>query len=218
VKDKTQIYLTTPKSKFMKKIILFFIMIFAISSISLAEDKDTTKPQQIEVKISVDNGRDTSKSNVAKATNIICETCNPDKVKKEQWILVLLPTILFLLLFFYFMGWLKKDKFKIADALSSCEPLTLTEQTKDAAGAVTTTTDTQIIPRSSSRLIAFLAGLTAMIIGLSITTYYIFITLADCSKPNLDDMWKVITSLGIGIIPYGANMWKESKKITTKVK
>jgi uncharacterized membrane protein YeiB len=210
--DKTHVYLTTPKPKFMKKIILFFFILFSVSSISIAADKDTTKPQQVEVKISVDNSWDTSKTNATKANSVVCETCNPDKVKKEEWILVLLPTILFLLLFYYFMGWLKKDKFKIADALSSCEPLTLTQLTKDAAGITTGTTDTQVMPRSSSRLIAFLTALTAMILGLSLTTYYIFITLADCPNRNLDDLWKIIASLGIGIIPYGANMWKESKK------
>jgi hypothetical protein len=114
--------------------------------------------------------------------------------------------------FYYFMGWLKKDGFKIADALTSCEPVTLSEKTKDVAGVVTEQTETDVLPKSSSRLIAFLTGLTAMTIGICLVTYYIFITLADCSSPNLDDLWKVIASLGIGVIPYGANMWKESKK------
>jgi len=195
----------------MRQILLFLFVAIGLSTTGFAGDKDSAKPQQVEVKITVDN-KDSSKTAAAKTAVEVCKTCKAEKVKDFQWLLVFLPAIVFFILFYYFMGWLRKDKYKLADALSACEPLTLTEQTKDAAGVVTGTTDTDVMPRSSSRLIAFLTGLTAMTIGLSLTTYYIFITLADCPNPDLDGLWKVIASLGIGIIPYGANMWKESKK------
>lgn len=196
----------------MNRIILLFFILFGMSLLANGQDKDTTKPQKVEVKISVENKSDSLKENVAKSGSQVCKTCNPGKVNKEEWILVLLPTIFFLLLFYYFMGWLKKDNFKISEALSSCDPLTLTQQTKDNDGTVTGTAATQVLPKSSSRLIAFLTAVTAMVIAICLTTYYIFITLADCPNPDLDGLWKIIASLGIGIIPYGANMWKESKK------
>jgi hypothetical protein len=200
----------------MKKFIVCLIAILFLTKLVFANDKDSgnaNKPQQVEIKVTVDN-KDSTKNTTAIDKSIIekCKTCNSDKVKGVQWVLVFLPTVFFLLLFYYYMGWLKKDGYKIADALSSCEPLTLTQETKDAAGNVTASIGNQVLPRSSSRLIAFLTGLTAMVIGLCLTTYYIFISLADCPNPDLDGLWKVIASLGIGIIPYGANMWKESKK------
>jgi hypothetical protein len=192
----------------------FFLLLLATVILSVpvfAQDSDSAKPQQVDIKITVDN-KDSIQSIKSKTSIPECETCNTEKVKSIQWLLVFLPALVFFILFYYFMGWLKKDGFKIADALASCEPVTLTEKTKDAAGLVTVETETNVLPKSSSRLIAFLTGLTAMTIGLSLVTYYIFITLADCPNPNLDDLWKVIASLGIGIIPYGANMWKESQK------
>ncbi len=191
----------------MKKSLLLLILLVLGSKINFAAEKDSSKLQQVELKISVDNKKDTTNTIADK-----CKICNPEKVKKEEWILVLLPTILFLLFFYYFMGWLKKDKFKIADALTSCEPITLTEQTRDLTNNVTGTTTSQTVPKSSSRLIAFITALSAIVIALCLTTYYIFITLADCPNPDLDGLWKIIAALGIGIIPYGANMWKESKK------
>lgn len=183
----------------------------AVTIIGFAEDKDSSKPQQVEVKISVDN-KDSTKTSVPEKPTDACTACNTEKVRGIQWLLVFLPAVIFFILFYYFMSWLKSDKYKLSDALTGCDPITLTEQTKDVAGNFTGTTETEILPKSSSRLIAFLTGLTAMTIGICLTTYYVFITLADCPKPDLDGFWKVIASLGIGIIPYGANMWKESKK------
>lgn len=195
----------------MKKKLVSILLFTVIALCGLAQGKDSSKPQQVEVKISLDNKKDTTKESVGNAKKEECKTCHTDKVKGIQWVLVFLPTIFFLVLFYYFMTWLKRDGFKLADALSSCEPLTLSQQTKDDDGKLTNTTSSQVLPRSASRIIAFLTGITAMVIGLCLITYYIFITLADCPSLNLDDLWKVIASLGIGIIPYGANMWKESK-------
>jgi uncharacterized membrane protein YeiB len=191
----------------MRKIILVLILLFVWINVNIAADRDSSVTQQVELKISLDTKKDS-----AKVINEVCKTCNPEKVKKEEWILVLLPIILFLLFFYYFMGWLKRDKFKIADALTSCELITLTAQTKDLADNVVGSTSSEIMPKSSSRLIAFITALSAIVIALCLTSYYIFITLADCPNPDLDGLWKIIAALGIGIIPYGANMWKESKK------
>jgi hypothetical protein len=127
----------------MKKSLLLLILLVLGSKINFAAEKDSSKLQQVGLKISIDNKKDTTNTIVEK-----CKICSPEKVKKEEWILVLLPTILFLLFFYYFMGWLKKDKFKISDALSACEPITLTEQTRDLTNNVTGTTTSQTVPRS----------------------------------------------------------------------
>lgn len=182
------------------------------SNISYAGTTDSVKVQRMEITIAVDTQKNTPAVNKSNADCNTCKKCNPENVNTPEWLLIMLPTILFLLLFYYYMGWLKRDAFKIADALSSCDPVTLTQEIKNAEGAVTASTNTQVMARSSSRLIAFLTGLTAMTIGICLTTYYIFITVADCPDPDLDGLWKIIAALGIGIIPYGANMWKESKK------
>lgn len=190
----------------------FFILLLTTNFPLLNFANDTMpKSQQVEVRISLDTPKSSSQSNSSGKSVQPCQTCNIDATKGMQWFLVFLPAIFFFLLFYYFMGWLKRDGYKIADALSACEPLTLKNQTKDGTGLVINSTETQVLPRSSSRLIAFLTGLAAIIIGLCLTTYYIFITVAGCSSQNLEDFWKVIAALGIGVIPYGANMWKESK-------
>ena len=70
------------------------------------------------------------------------------------------------------------------------------------------------IQRSASRLILFLSGVTSLILGVCITTYYFYMTIycIDCSS-NLDltEFTNVILALGIGVIPYSVNQVKKLK-------
>lgn len=195
----------------MKK---YFLVLCAtlFSAITIhAEVKDSIPTQKVDVQVKVST--DTTGKALAESKKAAdCKTCKTDKVQGLSWLLVFLPTLLFVGLLYYFTAWLKKDRYKLAEALSSCDKVALVTQTNDAQGNLTGSQSTEQLPRSSSRLIAFLTGITAMIIGVCLTTYYIYCTLADCPNPELDGLWKVIAALGIGVVPYGANMLKESRK------
>ena len=68
--------------------------------------------------------------------------------------------------------------------------------------------------KSASRLILFLSGVTSLILGVCITSYYFYMTIycIDCSS-NLDlaDFTNVILALGIGVVPYAVNQVKKVK-------
>ena len=158
----------------------------------------------------------------------------PAQVKDDlifwEWVLVFLPLTVFTFMFVYFMSWLKKDNYKLASALSGCDPITLTKTAltttpepalpgaAPAVSTVATTTTQDVLPRSSSRFIAFLTGMTAVSIGVVIVSVEIYKALAGLDKDSfdVDGLWKIIASLGIGIIPYGANMIKEASQDAAK--
>lgn len=144
-----------------------------------------------------------------------------DDLGLGQWLLVYMPMIVFFGLFFYFMSWLKKDGYQLSNALSECDPVDLKNvqttaktdpQQPTLAPTVTTTTTTEeVLPRSSSRLIAFLTGVSAVGIAVVIVSIQIYTALSGRKGYfDVDGLWKIIASLGIGIIPYGANMIKEA--------
>ncbi|WP_456325268.1 hypothetical protein [Desulfonauticus submarinus] len=67
--------------------------------------------------------------------------------------------------------------------------------------------DPKVLPKSSSRLLAFFSGLTAIIIAITVTSAYLYKILVakDTSDLQLGQFAKFIASLGIGIIPYITN-------------
>ncbi len=154
-------------------------------------------------------------------TGEVCKTCCAKaELGWRQWLLVFLPVLFTLLLGIYFIRWIKKDGFKLADALSATQGSTntVTERRTDAANpaqpAVETTTTTGQEPvRSTSRFIAFITGVAAIIIAVCLVTYYAYFAIAGCpAPPNYEDLWKILAGLGIGVIPYGVNVWNNNSK------
>ena len=149
-------------------------------------------------------------------TSTTCDTCavkcniSSDKLGIRWW-LIFLPLILFLTVGGFFMYLILRGKFELAEALSIGQPQPEARVT-DADGKVTE------IPKpvsSTSRLIAFLTGLTAILIAVCIITYHAYFTLAECEgDPGLESLWTILAGLGIGIIPYGVNVWRGNKKET----
>ena len=150
------------------------------------------------------------------------------------WIITLMPITVAIATFSFFLNWLKKEHYKLSDALSGCDPVTLVNKTtttvttqgsqnpSSAAAPLTAipnqstevanTTDT--LPKSTSRLIAFMTGVTAIICSLSFMTLFIYSHLFGTDATlNFDGIWKILAGLGVGTIPYGFNMWK--KRSTT---
>lgn len=141
-----------------------------------------------------------------------CRSCEINWIEK---LLVVLPAALFLCLAFYFLRWLKREKFKLGDALGSDVPdsfvtnrTTTTDATNPALTKLVETTEPNY-SKSSSRLIAFLTAITAIVIALSLITYYAYGYITQNSDmQNLDELWKIIAGLGIGVVPYVAKTIK----------
>jgi hypothetical protein len=106
----------------------------------------------------------------------------------------------------------------LADALSTFRTHSATTYTKSLApgGAqstseVTNEEDKQV--RSTSRIIAFLTGLTALIIAIVLTSYMGYLAITGCGRDvDIDGLWKILLALGIGVIPYGANVISGNNK------
>ncbi|MDI9338978.1 MAG: hypothetical protein QM534_00300 [Sediminibacterium sp.] len=145
---------------------------------------------------------------------VSCDTC---VLSWFDYGLIAMPVAIFLILLFYFLRWLKREKFKLGDALSGDQPVdkALTRvTTQDAANpSQTRTQETEepVYPRSSSRVIAFITGLAAIVIALTVVSLYAYgyITGRSENTFKLDELWKVIAGLGIGVVPYAAKVIKE---------
>lgn len=68
-------------------------------------------------------------------------------------------------------------------------------------------------PGSSSRLVMFLSGVTAIIVSVTTLSYYYYMTIRYPSEqPDLSKILYFMLSLGIGVIPYAVNKFTEWKK------
>lgn len=135
-----------------------------------------------------------------------------------EWILVLMPIVLFLLIGGILIYLILKGKFDLSEALSTnTTDTTIQEQQKSTERGLeplnrTSNTKTKSVG-STSRLIAFLTGVTAIIIAICLLSYYAYFTIAECSgTPKFEDMWKILMGLGIGVVPYGVNVWRGNTK------
>ena len=69
---------------------------------------------------------------------------------------------------------------------------------------------------STSRFILILTGLTSIIVVTTLVMYYGYIMVTgSASNIPVDDLWKILAGLGIGIIPYGINVWSKNEKENT---
>jgi hypothetical protein len=147
--------------------------------------------------------------------------------------------ILSIATFAYFFHWLKKEHFNLSDALSGNKPVALVKSTttnttlhpntqtrqcvanpitasEGAAQGQTTevSNSTDALPRSISRLIVFMTGITAIICCLCFVTIFMYAHLSgNTSKLKFDSIWQILGGLGIGTIPYGLSTWKEKSAL-----
>lgn len=200
----------------MQKILKLLIVLLFAAVGNAAHAADTTK-----VVVQTDAGKPTQPT-----VNIITPpaaatitasadacSCRDKDLLPFQKGLVLLPvglSVLFLLLVY---GGLKRAGYKLADALSENDAVTttVTANAPNPAGADAASTQqtqrTQTVPgnRSASRLVLFLSGITAIIISVCITTYYLYYYLCCGKAPDMDGLINVLLTLGIGVIPYAIN-------------
>jgi hypothetical protein len=134
-------------------------------------------------------------------------TCSTCEIEIMGWIMVFSPIILLLLAFIYVSQKMKKDGYSIASALSAGQIDETVVTGKDADGKDVSKTVKQNLG-SASRTIAFFTGLAAIIIATCLTTFQGYnIVTGNNVAMNFDGLWKVLGALGIGVIPYGINVW-----------
>jgi hypothetical protein len=202
----------------MRVFLKFLIAIFLITAFDAAHAADTTK-----IVARTDTGKVASASvtivNPQAAAGTAAGTtpcnCREKDLLPFQKVLVLLPVGLALLFFLVVYRVLKRAGYKLADALSENDtvittvaaPANAQNPLAQAANDTPQTQSTQTAPgnRSASRLVLFLSGITAIIIAVCITTYYLYYYLYCGQAPDLDGLISIILTLGIGVIPYAVN-------------
>ncbi len=119
------------------------------------------------------------------------------KISCLQELISVSPLLLFIFMIPVLCYWLRDYDF--SKALSENYPLS--DKDKE-------------LPKSSSRLIAFFSGLTAIIIAVTVTSAYLYklLVVKDTTDLRLNQFAKFIASLGIGIIPYITNKVVNGKK------
>lgn len=182
--------------------------------------KHTTTITQLTTKLKADSvaKADTIKKLLAQIPPVkpAIKECNSCELSWLEKLLVILPAVLFLCLAFYFLRWLKRENFKLGDALGSDVPTSFSPGVTTIADAANPggppkeiPTEVPNYPKSSSRLIAFLTAISAIVIALSLITYYAYGYITQKGgMTNLDELWKIIAGLGIGVVPYIAKTIK----------
>jgi hypothetical protein len=132
----------------------------------------------------------------------------------QQALIITSPTLLSILFMVYCIVRLRKEGFKLSDALAGDCPVSreienpkYDPQNVKAAPATITVVD---YPKSSSRLIAFFSGLAAIVISVTTVTYFFYMYFRTGQTPDLDKMSTIILSLGIGITPYALNKFSSA--------
>ncbi len=182
---------------------LIVILLWAVGN--AAHAADTTK-----VVVQADTGKAASATvnivspqpAVSAAVSANACSCRDKDLLPFQKGLVLLPLGLSVLFFALVYRVLKRAGYKLADALSENDTVTT-----NVAAASNNNQQTLTVPgnRSASRLVLFLSGITAILIAVCITTYYLYYYLCCGKAPDMDGLINVILTLGIGVIPYAVN-------------
>ena len=153
-----------------------------------------------------------------------CNDCTTKVLKKNQVYLVYMPIALFLLFVLIFIIWISRSGFTLEDALSTAptkEQIAAVQIQRSNAEQITPGSGTDIPDpkpqRSVSRLMAFLTGVIAIVIAVCLVSYQAYAIFAGCgSEKQFDALWKILAALGIGVIPYGINVWNGNAKEQTK--
>lgn len=143
------------------------------------------------------------------------------KLNGEQHLLIFLPCILFGVVLLFLFMLMRQGKLKLSDFLTENKPVEtkrlnpliqpMLEANKDISTMDTTVTETKL-PASSSRLAMVLAGLVAITVSVCASCYYFYIYLKTGKAPDLDGLFNILLSLGIGVVPYGVNKISEAFK------
>jgi hypothetical protein len=118
---------------------------------------------------------------------------NREGLKFWHWLLVFLPTGIMLFFSWLLISKLSKDSdFKLINLFAIDDGKNI---------------------YSTSRFIVFLTGLAAIFICTTLTMYYGYVVVAECkNNPSIEGLWKIFIGLGLGVVPYGINVWHKNEK------
>jgi len=127
-----------------------------------------------------------------------------------EWVLVFSPLVLFIASAIIIVG--GSGGLKLKDALTENElpkiikdnPLYVQDNVNGGLVSPTieiTDVDCPYRP-STSRLVAFITGILAVIIALNITCFFIYHYLKTGCSPDISELSTVILALGLGMVPY----------------
>ncbi|WP_338870798.1 hypothetical protein WBJ53_23700 [Spirosoma sp. SC4-14] len=151
-----------------------------------------------------------------------CRFCQSELSAGERW-LVSMPLLLFVVASFYVLSRLRQEGYKLSDALkenytvdvkNTPEAATakletqknlMAEGANAAEAEAVTQTTTEVRPQSTSRLIAFFAGMAAIIVSVSAITFFFYVYLRTGEQPEFESLWNVVLGLGVGVVPYAFN-------------
>ncbi|MBN7800168.1 hypothetical protein J0A67_04805 [Algoriphagus aestuariicola] len=209
--------------------VVLFILLILLSFQGFAQEADSLEGQKAEKSVQIPGETDSKDA----------ETAEDQEPKKEDesdlnfgfWLYILMPVILTFSSAFYFIGWLKKEGFRISNALSDDVPEERLQQAQTVQARLVQARANMIaanaadpgqaqpvppmpspeqstIPmnRSSSRLIAFLSSMSASILAICIFSYYMYFAIRGMTVPEFEDLWPILTALGLGIVPYGTKV------------
>ncbi|MCA0396404.1 MAG: hypothetical protein LCH51_03310 [Bacteroidetes bacterium] len=213
----------TPFNTFNKAIILFCLLLSITGGFAFKTTQDSTLATLDSSIKELSKSIKTLESRIPAASTDTSRTKEPAACHLQnglsiESVLIVTPILLFLITAVFLLRRLKREGFTFADALSTFRPETTTtfSTIRGAEGNPTTdkvekTQDKQI--RSTSRLMAFITGLTALIIGTCLTSYVGYLSISGCGRDfNIDGLWKILVSIGIGVIPYGINVFNGNRK------
>lgn len=207
---------------FILFLLLFFLCVPAFSQDTTNQtDRLLKKITSLEEKLAELEDREVSPVATTPATSNTqtpdskpCLDCTPEL--GWLWFYVLMPVILSLVVALYFLGWLKKEGFRISDAISTDVPedrlnAFQTAMVKNGltASSDQTSTPTPPVNRSSSRLIAFLSSLSASVLAICTFSYYMYFAIKGMKVPEFEELWPILTALGLGIVPYATKVINE---------
>lgn len=166
---------------------------------------------------------DTLTKRVDKALkSVSCTFCQPELGNGER-LLVIMPLLLFIIASFYILTRLRLEGYKLSDALKENYVVDVSKTTEGvaaqmelqkemeaqglagAAPAGTANTPTEVRPQSTSRLIVFFTGMSAIIISVSAVSFFFYVYLRTGQEPEFESLWNVVLGLGVGVVPYAFN-------------
>ncbi|MGA9407500.1 MAG: hypothetical protein WBW71_10245 [Bacteroidota bacterium] len=188
----------------MKKIFLTAFVLLVCRTTIIAENSAANQgaSSTVNVQVKLPDSLETKIDKVIQAAN-----CNAVKdLSWRQELLVLMPVLLFLLLLIISLAVLKKTGFKLSDALSENEPVQKTiPNPNPGLAAANPTINVSEYPQSSSRLLAFLTSIVAIVLVVSATTYSFYFGLKFGKMADLSNLQTFALSLGVGVVPYAFN-------------
>jgi len=204
----------------MKKISVLILLLFAASIVASAQIDTVTakRVDQLSTKVS-----DLKKSIDTILTKIEqpVKPSPPYSLDTAEKLYVFLPIVLFLILFFIMLRRLRLSGFNFAKAMEGDTPIAI-DKINPAATPGNTQPSTisvsqvdvngdPVMPKSSSRLLAFFSGMAALTVALCLVSYYVYFGIRGTNAPSMDGLLEAVLGLGIGIVPYAMNKITQSK-------